>query len=73
MSKTLAKLYTKCLSERRLPTAWKNAEMVVFVKGGTKKDTKNCRPIMKRLQSTHENINENVTEDSKRKPVIIAS
>ena len=29
ISKTLAKLYTKCLSERRIPTAWKNAKMVI--------------------------------------------
>ena len=26
ISKILAKLYTKCLSERRIPTAWKNYE-----------------------------------------------
>ena len=29
ISKTLAKLYTKCLSQRRIPTAWKNAFAVV--------------------------------------------
>ena len=42
---TLAKLYTKCLSERRIPTAWKNAKMMIRFKNGNKKDLKNYRPI----------------------------
>ena len=37
MSKTLAKLCTKCLSERRIPTARKNAKMVTVFKKGNKK------------------------------------
>ena len=45
ISNTLAKLYTKCLSERRIPTAWKNAKMMIFFKKGNKKDLKNHRPI----------------------------
>ena len=44
-SKTFAKLYTKCLSERRMPTAWKTAKMVIIFKKGNKKDLKNYRPI----------------------------
>ena len=32
ISKTLAKLYSKCLSERRIPTAWKNTTMVIIFK-----------------------------------------
>ena len=44
ISKTLAKLYTKCLSERRRPTAWKNAKMMIIFKKGNKKDPKNYRP-----------------------------
>ena len=43
--KTLAKLYTKCLSERRIPTAWKNAKVVIIFKKGNKKYLKNYRPI----------------------------
>ena len=39
------KLYTKCLSERRIPTAWKNVNMLIIFKKGTKKDLKNYRPI----------------------------
>ena len=44
-SKTFAKLYTKCLSERRIPTAWKNAKMKIIFKKGNKKDIKNYIPI----------------------------
>ena len=44
-SETLAKLHVKCLSERRIPTAWKNAKMVIIFKNGNKKDLKNYRPI----------------------------
>ena len=43
ISKIPTKLYTKFLSERRIPTAWKNAKMVI--KKGNKKDIKNYRPI----------------------------
>ena len=45
ISKTLAKLYTKCLSERRIPTAWKNAKVVIIFRNGNKNDLKSYRPI----------------------------
>ena len=45
ISKPLAKLYTKCLSERQIPTAWKNSKMMITFKKGNKKDLKNYRPI----------------------------
>ena len=45
ISKTLAKLYTKCLSERRITTAWKNPVIVIIFKKGNKKDLKNYRQI----------------------------
>ena len=36
ISKILAKLYTKCLSERLIATPWMNAKMmIVFTKGKT--------------------------------------
>ena len=41
ISKILAKLYTKYVSESRIPTAWKNAKMVIIFKIGNKKDLKN--------------------------------
>ena len=44
ISKTLVNLYTKCLSKRRIPTAWKNVKMMIIFKKGNKKD-KNYRPI----------------------------
>ena len=45
ISKTLAKLYTKCLSERRIPTAWMNAKMTIIFRKGNKKDLRNYRPL----------------------------
>ena len=45
ISKTLNKLYTKCLSERRIPVAWKNAKMMIIFKKGNKKEVKNYRSI----------------------------
>ena len=68
ISKTLAKLYTKCLSERRISTAWKNAKVMIIFKKGNKKDLRNYRPICllsniykvlikvltKRLEKTHD-------------------
>ena len=44
-SKTLASLYTKCLSERRTPTAWKNAKMLIIFEKGNKEDHNNYRQI----------------------------
>ena len=38
ISKTFAKLYTKCLSERQIPTAWKNAKIMIIFEKGNKKD-----------------------------------
>ena len=45
IAKALAKLYTKCISERRIPTTWKNAKMVIIFKKGNQIDIKNYRPI----------------------------
>ena len=45
ISKTLTKLYTKLFSERQIPTAWKNAKMVIIFKKGNMKYLNNYRPI----------------------------
>ena len=45
IAKQLAKRYTKCITERRIPKTWKEANMVIFVKKGNRKDIKNYRPI----------------------------
>ena len=46
IAKQLAKLYTKCTTERRIPKTWKEANMVIFFKKGNRKDIiKNYRPI----------------------------
>ena len=44
-AKQLAKLYTKCITERRIPKTWKEASMVIFFKKGNRKDIKNYIPI----------------------------
>ena len=45
IAKQLAKLYTKCITERHIPKTWKEAKMVIFFKKGNRKDIKNYRPI----------------------------
>ena len=45
IAKQLAKLYTTCIAERRIPKTWKEANTVIFVKTGTRKDINNYRPI----------------------------
>ena len=45
IAKHLAKLYTKCITERRIHKIWKEANMVRFFKKGNRKDIKNYRPI----------------------------
>ena len=45
IAKQLAKLYTKCITERRIPKTWKEANMVIFFKKGNRKDIKSYRPI----------------------------
>ena len=45
IAKQLAKLYTKCITERRIPKTWKEENMVIFFKKGNRKDSNNYRPI----------------------------
>ena len=41
IAKQLAKLYTKCITERRIHKTWKETNMVIFFKKGNRKDIKN--------------------------------
>ena len=41
IAKHLAKLYTKCITERRIPKTWKEANMVIFFKTETEKTSRN--------------------------------
>ena len=43
--KQLAKLYTECITERRIPKPGKEANMVIRFKKGNRKDINNYRPI----------------------------
>ncbi len=45
IAKQLAKLYTKCITERRIPKTWKEPNVVIFFKKGNRKDIKNYRTI----------------------------
>ena len=45
IAKQLAKLCTKCITERRIPKTWNEANMVIFFKIGNRKDINNCTPI----------------------------
>ena len=68
---SLAKLYTKCLSEGRIPTAWKDSKMMIIFKKDNKKDLKNYTPTSIK-KNTHESTNEKAREDSRRKPTTSA-
>ena len=45
IAKQLAKLYTTCITERRIRKTWKEANMVIFFKKGNRKNIKNYIPI----------------------------
>ena len=64
ISKTLAKLYTKCLSDKQIPSAWKNDKMIIIFKNGNKKDLKNYRPICL-LSNIYKVLNESTNEKAR--------
>ncbi len=45
IAKLLANLYTKCIIGRRIPNTWKEANMVILFKKGSRKYINNYRPI----------------------------
>ena len=44
IAKQLAKLYTKCITERRIPKTWKEANMVILLK--TEKTSNQIKSIL---------------------------
>ena len=61
IAKQLAKLYTKCITERCIPKTWKEANVVIFFKKGNRKDIKNYVQTnllaIKYVQTVHKNHN----------------
>ena len=60
IAKQLAKLYTKCITERRIPNTWKEANMVVFFQ--ERKQTRHQELqtnllAIKYVQTVHKNHN----------------
>jgi len=45
ITKELAKLYTACINQGKVPEKWKEANMIILFKKGDKRDLKNYRPI----------------------------
>ena len=45
IAKQLTKLYPKCITERRIPKTWNEANVVIFFKKWNRKDIKNYRQI----------------------------
>ena len=60
IAKQLAKMYTKCITERRIPKTWKEANMVIFFKKGNRKDITKVQTNLldiKYVQTVHKNHN----------------
>ncbi len=60
IAKQLATMYTKCITERRIPKTWKEANMVIFFKKGTKKRHQELQTnllAIKYVQTVHKNHN----------------
>ena len=41
----IARLFNKCLNQKKIPQAWKSAIMIILHKKGDMRDLRNCRPI----------------------------
>ena len=60
IAKQLTKLYTKCLTERRIPKTLQEANMVIFVKNGNRKLHRELHInllAIKEVQTVHKNHN----------------
>ena len=60
IAKQVAKLYTKCITERRIPKTWKEANMVIFFQEREQKMHKKLQTnllAIKYVQTVHKNNN----------------
>ena len=60
IAKQLAKLYTKCITERRIPKTWKEANMVIFFQEREQKRHQELQAnllAIKYIQTVHKNNN----------------
>ena len=60
IAKQLAKLYTKRITERRIPKTWKDANMVIFFKKANRKYLPELQTnllAIKYVQTVHKNHN----------------
>ena len=60
IAKQLAKLYTKCIAERRIPKTWKEANMVIFFQERKQKRHQELQTnllAIKYVQTVHKNHN----------------
>ena len=60
IAKQIAKLYTKCITERRIPKTWKEANMVIFFQEREQKRHQELQAnllAIKYVQTVHKNNN----------------
>ena len=60
IAKQLAKLYTKCITERRIPKTWKEANIVIFFQEREQKGHQELQTkllAIKYVQTVHKNNN----------------
>ena len=67
IEKQLAKLYTKCITERRVPKTWKEANMVIFYQEREQKRHQELQTnllAIKYVQTVHKNHNNQAGEET---------
>ena len=67
IAKQLAKLYTKCITERRIPKTWKEANMVIFFQEREQKRHQELQTnllAIKYVQIDHKNNNNYAGEET---------
>ena len=67
IAKQLAKLYTKCMTERRIHKTWKEGNMVIFFNKWNRKYINNYRPICL-LSNMYKQFTKIITTRLEKKP-----